>query len=119
MSKSDAVNKYVEAMRQDLSRGKVEIINRVMQLSAAESKVFWPIYQEYESELFELGEAEPLAAMVVHAVEQDLKQPGAAVGARLEAMERFPPLQVGFLYDVLGPCRIAKHARRRAEQVGT
>ena len=41
-------------MRDDLSRGKVEIITDVMHLNANEAKVFWPIYQDYETELFAL-----------------------------------------------------------------
>ena len=43
-------------MRADLSDGKIRIINKVMNLSNDEAKVFWPIYQEYESELFDLGD---------------------------------------------------------------
>jgi hypothetical protein len=54
--RSDAVDAYVHALRADLSRGKVDIINEVMRLTPAESAKFWPVYQEYESELFELGE---------------------------------------------------------------
>src|SRR5436190_24040821 len=55
-SQTDAVNTYVRAMRTDLSRGKVKIINDVMKLTADESATFWPIYQDYESELFDLGD---------------------------------------------------------------
>ena len=54
--KSDAVYAYVDAAREDLSDGKVQIINKVMRLTPEESKVFWPIYQEYEQELFDLGD---------------------------------------------------------------
>jgi hypothetical protein len=43
-------------MREDLSCGKVGIITDVMRLNAEEAGVFWPIYQEYEKELFELGD---------------------------------------------------------------
>lgn len=56
LSKSDPVYGYVEAMRTDLSRGKVEILTHAMQLNAEESKVFWPIYRKYEAELFDLGD---------------------------------------------------------------
>src|SRR4051812_552688 len=56
LSKSDPVYAYVASMRDDLSRGKVDSINAVMRLNAEEAKVFWPIYQEYEGELFELGD---------------------------------------------------------------
>src|SRR5215212_2127769 len=47
---------YVGSMRADLSCGKVHIIGGVMNLGNDEAKVFWPIYQDYESELFELGD---------------------------------------------------------------
>jgi hypothetical protein len=47
---------YIGAMRADLSAGKVGIINGVMGLSAEEAQVFWPLYREYESELFDMGD---------------------------------------------------------------
>ena len=53
---ADAVYAYVDEIRSDLSDGKVQIINRVMHLTPEESKTFWPIYQEYEDELFTLGD---------------------------------------------------------------
>src|SRR5215207_1656158 len=56
LAPDDPVRVYVDAMRDDLSRGKVDTITQVMNLSAAESKVFWPIYQDYETELFVLGD---------------------------------------------------------------
>ena len=49
-------NAYLAQMRGELSRGKVKLINDVMRLNADESAKFWPIYEEYESELFELGD---------------------------------------------------------------
>ena len=51
-----AIDAYVQSMRDDLSRGKVGIITDVMKLNSDESKIFWPIYQEYEKELFALGD---------------------------------------------------------------
>jgi hypothetical protein len=54
--KADPVYAYVDEMRADLSNGKVQIINRVMRLSPEEAKVFWPIYHDYEEELFNLGD---------------------------------------------------------------
>jgi hypothetical protein len=47
---------YVEMLRSDLKTGKVVIYSRILQLSDSESKVFWPIYQKYETELFALGD---------------------------------------------------------------
>jgi hypothetical protein len=52
----DAVHIYVDEVRADLSDGKIEIINQVMKLSDAEDKIFWPIYSDYEQELFALGD---------------------------------------------------------------
>src|SRR5688500_18967224 len=53
---NDPVYAYVDTVRNELSDGKVQIINRVMRLSSDESKVFWPIYRDYEEELFDLGD---------------------------------------------------------------
>ena len=53
---ADPVYAYVDAIRCDLSEGKVQIINQVMKLSPEESKTFWPIYHDYEEELFDLGD---------------------------------------------------------------
>ena len=54
--KGDVVYAYMDTMRADLSDGKVHIINQVMRLTPEESKVFWPIYHDYEEELFALGD---------------------------------------------------------------
>ena len=53
---ADPVYAYVDDIRSDLSDGKVQIINQVMRLSPEESKTFWPIYHDYEDELFALGD---------------------------------------------------------------
>jgi hypothetical protein len=50
------VHAYVNSMREDLSRGKVKMITATMNLSTDESRVFWPLYQQYESELFTLSD---------------------------------------------------------------
>ena len=56
MRKADLVYAYVDAMREDLSDGKAHIYNQVMRLTPEESKIFWPIYHDYEDELFTLGD---------------------------------------------------------------
>jgi hypothetical protein len=56
LSRDPVIDAYVGAMRADLSDGKVQTINSVMKLSDDEAKLFWPIYEEYESELFDLGD---------------------------------------------------------------
>lgn len=52
----DALRAYLEGMRADLSNGKVSTYNAVMRLSDEEAKIFWPIYKDYEDELFENGD---------------------------------------------------------------
>ena len=52
----DPVRDYVTALRAELSDGKAGLINEVMELSVNEAKIFWPVYYEYEKELFELGD---------------------------------------------------------------
>src|SRR4051812_12795157 len=53
--RADRVYSYVDSARRDLSDGKVNVINEVMRLSRDESAKFWPIYHDYEEELFALG----------------------------------------------------------------
>jgi hypothetical protein len=48
---------------------------------------------------------------------QDLVEPGAAVRACFEAMERPPRLQIGFLQQVFAGVGAAAEARRDAEQL--
>lgn len=48
------IREYIDLFRSDLSTTKVETIRQVMKLNPEESQVFWPIYREYESELFRL-----------------------------------------------------------------
>jgi hypothetical protein len=52
----DPVQDYVATLRAELSSGKVNIINQIMKLKASEAKAFWPIYYEYEQELFDWGD---------------------------------------------------------------
>src|SRR5687768_13577532 len=52
----DPVYTYVDEARRDLSDGKTTLINQVMRLSRDESATFWPIYHDYEQELFALGD---------------------------------------------------------------
>src|SRR5829696_7620364 len=54
---ADPVYGYVDELRADLSDGKTKIINDVMRLTPAESAKFWPIYRDYEEELFTLGDS--------------------------------------------------------------
>jgi hypothetical protein len=47
----DNIYNYLQLLRSDFNSAKVEIINRIMKLSAEDAKKFWPIYREYENEL--------------------------------------------------------------------
>jgi hypothetical protein len=47
----DNIYNYLQLIRSDLNSAKVEIINRIMKLSAEDAQKFWPIYREYENEL--------------------------------------------------------------------
>jgi hypothetical protein len=49
----DNIYNYLQLLRSDFNSAKVEIVNRIMKLSADNAKVFWPIYREYESALGE------------------------------------------------------------------
>jgi hypothetical protein len=47
----DNIYNYLQLLRSDFNSAKVEVINRIMKLSAEDAKKFWPIYREYENEL--------------------------------------------------------------------
>ena len=48
---NDNIYNYLQLLRSDFNSAKVEIINRIMNLSAEDAKKFWPIYREYENEM--------------------------------------------------------------------
>ena len=56
LAAGDNVLNYIEILRSDLKTGKTEVYTRFLNLSEAESKVFWPIYREYEVEHSALGD---------------------------------------------------------------
>ena len=47
---------FIELLRSDLRSDKVAILTVSMELTDEESKVFWPIYRDYELELSKLGD---------------------------------------------------------------
>ena len=55
-NRADTVQDYVDAVRLGLMDGKVGLVTGVMKLSDEEAKVFWPLYYEYEYELFDIGD---------------------------------------------------------------
>jgi len=56
MSNRDNVHVYIDVVRNDLIDGKIDIITGVMKLSDEEDEVFWPLYFDYEYELFDIGD---------------------------------------------------------------
>lgn len=47
----DNIYNYLELLRSDFNSAKVEIINKIMKLSAPDADKFWPVYREYEKAL--------------------------------------------------------------------
>jgi hypothetical protein len=50
------IQAYIDLMRSDVRQQKAEMVGEVMQLSAADAAKFWPIYEEYDSELAKLND---------------------------------------------------------------
>ena len=53
---SFAQEKYIELLRQDIKKEKVEIITEVMDFTEEQTGIFWPIYREYDLELTKIGD---------------------------------------------------------------
>ena len=45
----------IDMMRSDMTTQKKTLVETVMQFSEADAKTFWPIYEEYQREYYELG----------------------------------------------------------------
>jgi len=52
----DGTDAYIELFRSDLRADKQAIVTYAMNLSDADSKLFWPIYKSYEAERTALGD---------------------------------------------------------------
>ncbi len=50
------IREYIELLRTDVKKQKVQIMGGVMQLDATQAAVFWPIYKEYEAENSKIGD---------------------------------------------------------------
>lgn len=50
-----AQDSYTEIVRSTIKTEKKALIAEVLQLSDAESQVFWPVYNEYEEKLYEIN----------------------------------------------------------------
>jgi hypothetical protein len=53
---ADPVQTYVDAIRMSLVDGKANLIDTTMRLSDGDAEVFWPLYVDYEVDLFEIGD---------------------------------------------------------------
>lgn len=52
---NENIYNYLQLLRSDFNSAKVQIVNRIMKLSAEDAKKFWPIYRDYENELGKLA----------------------------------------------------------------
>jgi uncharacterized protein with ParB-like and HNH nuclease domain len=50
------LQEYIELLRSDIRQRKAEVMSQMMQLSAADAAKFWPIYNQYDSELNKLSD---------------------------------------------------------------
>lgn len=50
------IQTYTELLRQDVRKQKVAIVGQLMSLTPEQAGKFWPIYQDYEKELTQLGD---------------------------------------------------------------
>jgi ribosomal protein S2 len=55
-SDTQNIQAYIELLRADVRQQKAEMVGAVMQLSAADAAKFWPIYEEYDTELAKLND---------------------------------------------------------------
>ncbi|MFC2094358.1 hypothetical protein ACFLSH_01885 [Bacteroidota bacterium] len=55
-NKEDFNSYYIELLRSDVKFQKKFLVSQTMQFSEEDASVFWPIYEEYESELDKLGD---------------------------------------------------------------
>src|SRR5262245_58445595 len=52
---SDNMYNQLQLLCTDLNSAKVDLVNRVMKLSADDAKKFWPIYRDYQTDLNKLA----------------------------------------------------------------
>ena len=56
MAISQTADDYIEIMRSVLKTEKKAIIAEVMMFTEAEAEVFWPLYNEYNTEIYKIGD---------------------------------------------------------------
>jgi hypothetical protein len=81
---NDNLYNHLRLLRSEFNSAKVDIINRIMKLSDADAKKFWPLYREYEKELGEqaINHAQVIAQFV------QSHQDGTFDDAQAQAMSR-------------------------------
>ncbi len=52
------IEAYIQLLREDVWEEKAQLMGAVLQLDAAEAAKFWPIFDEYNAELFKLHESD-------------------------------------------------------------
>ena len=45
----------IDILRSDMTTQKKALVETIMQFSQADAKIFWPIYEDYQREYYELG----------------------------------------------------------------
>src|SRR5882724_8808461 len=50
------IRAYIELLRTDIKKAKVQVMGEVMQFEAGQAAAFWPIYKEFEGELSVVGD---------------------------------------------------------------
>jgi len=54
---------YIELLRSDIRKSKSQIISQVMDFDSSQAATFWPIYQQFETDLSKIGDR---TAALVH-----------------------------------------------------
>jgi hypothetical protein len=88
-SKELNLKAYVDLLRTDIQKDKVQVMSTVMQLDADESAKFWPIYKEFQSELSKIGD-QVLGLIKTYTSNYDAMKPAIAdqLATKLLDLER-------------------------------
>lgn len=71
------IQEYIELLRSNVRQEKAQVMGAVMQLSAGDAAKFWPIYNEYDSELTKLNKMRSDNILEYAKVYQELTEPKA------------------------------------------
>jgi hypothetical protein len=89
---------YLELLRSDLRTQKVAIVTEAMELTDAQSQVFWPIFRKYDAELTTLNDqrialikdyAQSFDKMTDAKADELTKQVFSLLGKRLKLQESY------------------------------